>query len=147
MPENITPLAPAAPELPDPMTRGEMEDSIKPLPPGPEQAIGVTKMEVADALANMEVERLKQQIELREEYARKSFWLVVSWILGIFILLVMNGSDSTIPIVIGNSTYLFRVKISEPLMLALVGTTTLNIVGLFYFVMNNLFPKDGSIKK
>lgn len=73
-----------------------------------------------------------QDIEERKKYAQKAFKLISFWIAGIFVLLILDGLK------VGWFTF----NLPDTIMLAAIGGTTVNILGVFIFVMKYLFdPK------
>jgi hypothetical protein len=52
------------------------------------------------------------------------------WVTAIFVLLVLNGFGAAI-----------YFKLSDSVLLAAIGSTTANILGIFYIVARYLFPK------
>ena len=98
-----------------------------------------TTEQVEAAMGQKRVEELGVDIELRKTYANKAFLLAVGWIAGILLLLVMNSSEDSINLSYWGGLYHLRVRISDTVMLALVGSTTLNILGGFYLVLKYLF--------
>lgn len=60
----------------------------------------------------------------RSELAHKTFWLIASWLFGVFLLLVLNSR---------------KFHLSDSVMLMLLGTTTVNIIGLAAIVLNGYF--------
>ena len=69
----------------------------------------------------------RQDMEERKRYAGKIFGLVAVWLVFIAIVMISVG--------------LSFLKFSENVVLALIGSTTLNVLVLFYIVANYLFPK------
>lgn len=100
-----------------------------------ETPTGQTKEELAEYEAEewkVRLAGMRQDIEERKNYAKKVFRLIAFWIAGIFILLLIDGSKP------------YGFGLSENIMLAVIGGTTLNILGVFIFVMKYLFdPKRG----
>ena len=47
--------------------------------------------------------------------------------------------------IVNNQTAEGRTHLSDTVLVALLTTTTINVLGLLYFVANYLFPKQGSI--
>ena len=84
-------------------------------------------------LARATVRSVKQDIRERKKYARKIFKLICWWVAGLLLLVCLSSWSSW--------TY-FRTPTS--LLLALVGSTTLNVLGLFYIVAHYLFPDRGT---
>ena len=79
-----------------------------------------------------EVESIKQDREERKVYAGKTFNLLCVYMVCVGILLLMSGFS-------GSEKAKFHL--SDPVLIAILGTTTTNILGIFYFVANYLFPK------
>lgn len=72
---------------------------------------------------------LQQDIDERRKYGNRFYGLALTWILIIALTLALQGFG------------LFSFKLSEPVLLAVIGSTTVNILGLLYVVANYLFPK------
>ncbi len=84
--------------------------------------------------AELEAQELKQNISERKKYASKTFRLICWWLGGVFFLLFLDGF---------NAYWLpFTFQLKENVLLAVIGGTTLNVIGIFIFVMKYLFnPK------
>ena len=84
-----------------------------------------------DSLANQrtrtELAGLLQDIRQRKEYAGKIFCLISLWLIAIFLILVACGIDC------------LKFRLSDNVLLALIGGTTVNVLGLFLVVANYLF--------
>jgi hypothetical protein len=76
-----------------------------------------------------EIESLKQDTKQRKGYAGRIFWLNVAWIAILTLVVLLSGFQGT------------RFVLPTSVLLALVGTTTLNILGTLYIVAQYLFPK------
>lgn len=70
----------------------------------------------------------KQDIDMRREYADKTYLFVCIYMCFVFFLIFLACSPSTF-------------KMSDNVLMVLLGTTTANVIGLFAIVMNYLFPK------
>lgn len=68
-----------------------------------------------------------QDIEERKNYASQFTTIVTVWLLFIIILIIGIAQG--------------RLWLSENVILALIGTSTFNLIGLLYIVANYLFPK------
>ena len=69
-----------------------------------------------------------QDTSERKKYAKRAFGLTCIWISGIYILLVLQG---------------FTYKgfhLSESVLLAAIGSTTANVIGVFLIVTRYFFP-------
>ncbi len=77
---------------------------------------------------------LEQDISERKKYARHFFVLACCWLAAITIVLLLQGFGS-----FWFGRMLF--KLTEPVLLAVIGSTTVNVLGILYVVANYLFPK------
>ena len=77
-----------------------------------------------------QLESYKQDTQERKKYAARIFWVCAYWVTAIFLLLVLNGFGAAI-----------YFKLSDSVLLAAIGSTTANILGIFYIVARYLFPK------
>lgn len=75
---------------------------------------------------------IKQDREERKVYAGKTFNLLCVYMVCVGILLLMSGFSWSEKA---------KFHLSDPVLIAILGTTTTNILGIFYFVANYLFPK------
>ena len=78
-----------------------------------------------------QLEGVKQDTGERKKYAFWFFLLACVWITIVTVLLLLQG--------FGLRSWEF--KLSDPVMLAVIGSTTVNILGILYVVANYLFPK------
>ena len=69
-----------------------------------------------------------QDIEMRREYADKTYLFVCVYMVFVFMLIFLACSPSSF-------------EMSDDVLMVLLGTTTVNVIGLFAIVMNYLFPK------
>ena len=95
-----------------------------------------------EILHNTELHRLHRQslaqdIRERKHYAKRLFKLVSWWLVGMFMMTIAYGWVDS------------YFKPSENVMLALIGSTTVNVLGLFIIVAKYLFPshKQDDIQK
>jgi|SRR5579859_5764362 len=101
--------------VPDPQTRQEEDDLEK------EHARAILR-------------GVKQDIEERKKYARRFFILACFWLAAITVLLVLQG--------FGSFWFgLMPFKLADTVLLAVIGSTTVNVLGILYVVANYLFPK------
>jgi|SRR5882724_1509803 len=97
-----------------------------------------------------ELEGLKQDIKAREKYARHIFRLILGWLIAMFLLLLLQGFLSDRQIVLffglGHSQWHTNIhfRLSDAVLLATIGGTTANVLGLFIFVVQYLFPRRGT---
>ena len=71
---------------------------------------------------------LRQDIAERKRYARRTFWLCCSWIIAIYVILILQGFG-----------HAMHFAFSEHVILAAIGSTTANIIGVFLIVARYLF--------
>ena len=76
-------------------------------------------------------DQLEQDLTERKQYAKKIYWLIVCWlfILG-FIILLQGFLPEDI------------FFLSDSVLLALIGGTTANVLGMFFIVLKYLFPQN-----
>jgi hypothetical protein len=89
-----------------------------------------------------ELAGFQQDIDERKKYADKSFCLVKNWIYGVFILLLLQGflSEPT-PFSTKWVSFVFLFKLPDNVLLAVLGGTTVSVVGKYVFVAKYLFPR------
>jgi hypothetical protein len=75
---------------------------------------------------------LAQDINLRKDFAWDIFYLIVAWLILVFVVLILQGFAVAI------SHHEFRL--SDSVVLALIGGTTVNVLGIFIIVVRYLFP-------
>jgi hypothetical protein len=78
------------------------------------------------------IEGVRQDISERKTYANRIFRLLCFWLAGMAGLLVFQGALS------GFGWF----NLSEKVLLAAIGGTTINVIGIFLVVANYLFPKQ-----
>ena len=78
--------------------------------------------------ARAQIAGIRQDIEQRKEFAKKIFRLVCVWLIVVFAILLFQGF------------HLAGFDLGQPVLLAVIGSTTINIIGLFYVVAHYLFP-------
>jgi hypothetical protein len=101
--------------VPDPETRQEEDDLEK------EHARAILR-------------GVKQDIEERKKYAKCFFILACFWLAAITVLLLLQG--------FGSFWFgLMPFKVADTVLLAVIGSTTVNVLGILYVVANYLFPK------
>jgi hypothetical protein len=76
-----------------------------------------------------ELRGLNQDIAERKKYATSFFILSCIWLLLVAAILLFQGFA------------LAHFRLGEPVMLAAIGATTVNVLGILYVVANYLFPK------
>jgi hypothetical protein len=89
-----------------------------------------TEEQVALAKRKAELDSFRQDTEARKSYARRIFTLTCFWVAGIYILLLLQGFGRAINFSLGDN-----------ILLAAIGSTTANIIGVFFIVTRYFFPK------
>lgn len=86
-----------------------------------------TNSEVRDYdIEQLRAESFAQDIKERKKFAKWIFWMVVGWLLSIIAIIVLVG--------------LKLIVLSDSVILALIGSTTVNITTFFLVVTKYLFP-------
>jgi hypothetical protein len=98
--------------------------------PDPNTQLEKQSLEVSQLKAQLR--GLSQDIDERKKYAHRIFCLICLWLLSIFTILLLDGFG-----------HFFGLSFSLPqgVLLAAIGSTTLNLLGIFYIVAHYLFPK------
>jgi len=120
----------------------------------PEGDLARRLAEVADAHVNKEpdpdtqqelerygaqTEGQKQDIKERKKYAQLFFYLSCAWLAAIVVILMLQGFGSQ-----GfDSLWKTPFKLSDSIVLAMIGSTTANVLGILYIVAKYLFPNRG----
>ena len=96
----------------------------------------ITELEVDHEKDRRQIlnEGLKQDLELRKSFAWDIFYLIIGWLLLVFAVLFLQGFSVAI------CTHTFRL--SDAIILALIGGTTINVLGIFIIVVRYLFPQS-----
>lgn len=121
-------MAPAAPR---PINLGQISSG----PVGPDEPDSETQVEQDDLETEERRIRLvgfAQDIRERRRYAGRIFWLVSLWLIAMFILLLLEG-------------FLSRrdwFHLEPSVLLAAIGGTTVNVIGIFIVVARYLFPRS-----
>lgn len=74
------------------------------------------------------IKRDNSNLELREKYANRVYIFVCIWSTFIGLLILFQGFNW------------FNFKISNKILLTLLGTTFVEVIGLFVIIMSDLFP-------
>lgn len=82
---------------------------------------------IGNDMLKEQLEGRRQDREERKKFGTYVFWLIVGYLIAVFLLLVLAGFGT--------------LSISEGVQIALLGTFSANVLGLFWMVMNYLFSK------
>jgi hypothetical protein len=94
----------------------------------PDERFREEKRELELESSRTQIEGEKSDITAKRQYAKGTFLLVVSWIFLVFVILLFQG---------------FAVrgfKLSDSVLLAAIGSTTANVIGMLVIVLKNIFP-------
>jgi hypothetical protein len=84
-----------------------------------------------NAFLARELKQIDEIVRSRKTYANKIFCLIVCWLVAIGAVLLLSGFHA------------YGFDLDTNVLLALIGGTTLNVLGIFTIVANFLFPKGG----
>jgi hypothetical protein len=87
--------------------------------------------EHARAKRELEIQSIKQTLTQRKNYARATFCLVCLWLTAVLVIAFFQGFGA------GGA---IRFKLETGVMIALIATTTANIIAVLVIVMKYLFP-------
>jgi uncharacterized membrane protein YhdT len=79
---------------------------------------------------SLHLQALRQDLEERKRYAVLIFRLVVGWLIFVALVILLQGF-------LGPHRWF---QVSDPVLLAMFGTTTVNVIGTLFVVANYLFP-------
>ena len=84
-----------------------------------------------------------QDISERKNYARKLFWMTCGWLIAVLLIVVATSVSVANPCWWPEWMPTIKFcKLSDAVLLALIGTTTANVLGLFVIVARYLFPES-----
>src|ERR1700744_2632524 len=96
----------------------------------PDDCTTLEQLEILKGKA--ELDSFKQDTGERKRHAKNIFKLTCVWVAGIYLLLLFQGFGGV---------YKWPFHLSDSLMLAAIGSTTANIIGVFYIVVRYFFPR------
>jgi hypothetical protein len=99
-----------------------------------EARINLEAARIRNTLSILANQAIGQDTDERKKYAKRFLWLACAWVVVVAFLLIIQGFCTQ-----GCRGFVFRL--SDSVLLAAIGSTTANIVGILYVVANYLFPK------
>ena len=84
--------------------------------------------------SRVQLQGLINDLEARRKWGERVFWLLVGWLIADFLFVCFQG--------FGYNGF----HVSDPIIITLISTTTVNVLGLGYVVANYLFPKPSNDK-
>ena len=93
----------------------------------------------------LEIRGIIQTLDQRKHYARATFGLVCIWLTCVLLISILQGLG------VGKTTFYFfhfqiKFQLESGVMIALIATTTANIIAVLLIVMKYLFPNQKSTK-
>lgn len=88
----------------------------------------------------LDLQSTGNDIKAREVYGYLAFALIVLWLLGIYVFLWFLSVDWQVPNETRTTHYWKEFKLSDAVVIALLGTTTVNVLGIFVIVAKYIFP-------
>ena len=93
-----------------------------------------------------ELQSFRQDTEQRKSFANRIFILIAIWLVAIFIVLLLVGflgEGAKISGTCFGKEFVFapKFKLSDAVIIALIGGTTVNVLGILILVVQYLFPK------
>lgn len=109
----------------------------------------------ARLLNELHIAAINDYLGARKQYIPKLFWLTCTWVFCLLLLVLLSGTSPPYPTnrympfgFFGTIMYLinwiFSFKLSDAVLMTLVGSTTANVLGLFYVVARFLYPAGRS---
>lgn len=119
------------PEQPEPNVPGSALEKKAPQ----DYEIGLKSLKEREKEAGVKQKELgvadiSAQLSMRETYASRIFKLSAWWLGFIGVVLLLAGAG--------------KLKLADSVQIALITTTTVNVLGLFYIVARWLFPNKGA---
>jgi len=108
---------------------GQFLDAIQPS----DAVVGIDDREDSNA-ADREAELHRESRDGRETYAPRLFWLTIIWLGVVLLMLIL----SAFPIHVGPRDF----RLSDSVLITLIGSTTATVLGLFAIVTRFYFHHD-----
>lgn len=81
---------------------------------------------------DLRIDQLKQDLDERKRYAAKIYRLIALWLGSLGIIILLQGVNLPKDF----------FSLSDSVLLALIGGTTANVLGMFFIVLKYLFPQQ-----
>jgi hypothetical protein len=130
----------STPELPpeDKLARGLAEAKSSEVSTDPDPDTQREKADLEQKRYGTQTSGLTQDIAERKKYAGFFFGLSCAWLVAIMTIVMLQGFGSF---------WKQPFKLSDSIVLTMIGSTTVNVLGILYIVANYLFPKRGESDK
>jgi hypothetical protein len=129
--------APEPPELPEEkLARGLKEVAGTKVSEEPDANTKKEETDLGKVRFSAQTTGLTQDISERKRYAQYFFRLSCAWLVAITVIMMLQGFGSL---------WFWKVpfKLSDSIVLAMIGSTTVNVLGILYIVAKYLFPNRG----
>jgi len=117
-------------DVPDSQTKLESAEIVKEALPNIQKA---ALENIQKEFAKERIRSLSQDIDERKKYAHRIFCLICSWLGICFLLLGLEGF-----------AHWTQFSLPEGVLMAIIGSTTVDVLGIFYIVTHYLFPQNGA---
>jgi hypothetical protein len=97
----------------------------------PDSKTRLESAEIWKDFARTRIRSLSQDIDERKKYAHRIFCLICCWLGICFSLLGLEGF-----------AHWTQFSLPEGVLMAVIGSTTVDVLGIFYIVTHYLFPKN-----
>ena len=104
-----------------------IDDLIRSLERDDEKPSDLPKNSIEDDIKREQLRSISQDIDERKLYARYTYGFLCVYMALVFVVLFFCGFS------------LFGFKLSDTVLVALITTTTANVIGIFAFVVRYLF--------
>lgn len=98
---------------------------------GVADSVELERLQLENDKLRAEVATLQQDREERKKYAHRVFLLMAAWLAAMIILVTLAGFKMS----------LYTFSLSDAVILAMIGSTTASVIGIFLIVATYLFPK------
>lgn len=93
-----------------------------------------------ELMQDLQLEDYKQDIKARGKYADKLFSLIAWWLVAMLVIVMLTGFKGW-SFNFSSFRLVASFALSDTVILALIGSTTTTVIGLFLVVVNYLFPQ------
>ncbi|HEY6339009.1 MAG TPA: hypothetical protein VIW68_11010 [Candidatus Sulfotelmatobacter sp.] len=123
-------------QLPQAKPSGLTVDSIVPVP-APAVPAGAVFYELETQKFQLEkfkitIDALRRDVDHRDKWANRLFPVCAGWLIAVLIVLGLQGF------------HVAGFHLNDSVLIAFIGTTTADVLGLGYIVVNYLFPKPSA---
>jgi len=87
----------------------------------------------------LENDAIKQLISHKENYSKKAYYVVLTWLIFIGLILFLTIGSKFLPIFLPTYFNNSFSLISDKVLIALIGGTTASVVGLFAIILRGTF--------